>query len=72
MCVKVQVALILDNVYEPNIQCSGTSDSLGVWGEHKYFDEAQTERGVVVFPDDSRNEEDFSVAGQQQGSEEQA
>lgn len=49
-----------------------TSDSLWVWGEHKQLDEAQTERGVVVLPDDSRDEEDLAVAGQQQGSEEQA
>lgn len=49
-----------------------TSDSLWVWGEHKQLDEAQAERGVVVLPDDSRDEEDLAVAGQQQGSEEQA
>ena len=49
-----------------------TSDSLGVWGEHKQFEEAQTERGVVVLPDDSGDQEDFAITGQQQPSEEQA
>lgn len=48
-----------------------TSDSLRVWGEHKQLDEAQAERGVVVFPDHSRDEEDLAVAGQQQGPEKQ-
>lgn len=33
--------------------CPSTSDGLGVWGQHKQFDEAQAEGGVVVFPDDS-------------------
>lgn len=48
-----------------------TSDGLWVGGEHKQPDEAQTERGVVVLPDDHGDEEHFPVAGQQQGSEEQ-
>lgn len=49
-----------------------TSDGLRVWGEHKQFDEAQAKWGVVVLPDDSGDEENFAVAGEQQGSEEQA
>lgn len=49
-----------------------TSDRLRVGGEHEQFDEAQAERGVVVLPDDGGDEEDFAVAGQQQGPEEQA
>lgn len=48
-----------------------TSDSLWVWGEHKQLDEAQTQWGVVMLPDYSRDEEDFAVAREQQGSEEQ-
>lgn len=58
------------NVKEKQEMCS-TSDSLRVRGEHKQLDKAQTERWVVVFPDDRRDEEDFAVGGQQQGSEEQ-
>lgn len=52
--------------------CVPTSDGLRVRGEHKQFDEGQTERGVVVLPDDSGDEEDLAITGQQQGSEEKA
>lgn len=49
-----------------------TSDGLQVGGEHKQLDEAQTERGVVVFPDNSGDEEDLAITGKQQGPEEEA
>lgn len=49
-----------------------TSDGLGVGCEHKQLDESEAERGVLMLPDDRWDEEDLSVAGQQQRSEEKS
>lgn len=51
--------------WEDRTKHTHTSNCLKIWCEDKHFNEFQAQWRVVMFPDDSRYQQELSVAGQQ-------
>lgn len=49
----------------------GHSDCLKIGREDKHFNEPQAQRCVVMLPNDSRDQQEFPIARQQQGFQQQ-